>query len=131
MASSDDINSTLQNIVRQFGNWVASLNNAFPPLTASTSPVSYGAAVGTTIAQVIGTSTTRHGIIFHNPGTVNLYVFPSLNTAVTTTVIGGSILIFPGGAWELPSAMYPNVNCAWSAFATTGSSNPLTVVEFY
>jgi hypothetical protein len=131
MASADDINSTLQNIVRQFSNWVASLNNAFPPLTASTSPVSFGTTVGTTISQVIGTSTIRHGIIFHNPGTIDLYVFPSLNTAVATNSIGGSILIFPGGTWELPSAMYPNVNCAWSAFATTGSTNPFTVVEFY
>lgn len=130
MASLDDANSTLQNIVRQLSAWVSSINNAFPPLTASTSPVSTGVAISTTATTVIGTSSLRHGIIFHNPGTATLYVFPSLTTTVTTTALGGSFTIFPGGTLELPPSLYANVNCAWSAFATTGSNQPLTIVEF-
>jgi hypothetical protein len=133
MATIDDVNSTLQNIARQMGGWVGSLSNAFPAQTVSTSPIStpINSLTTTAAVSVIGTSAIRHGLIFHNPGTASVYVFPSLTTAPNYTTAGGAFLIAPGVSLEFPSSLYPNINCAWSAFSGTGSNQALTVVEFF
>lgn len=132
MASVDDVNSTLQNVARQIGQLANAFTNAAPTQTTTTSPSATAINnLGTTIATVISTSLVRHGLIFHNPGTVNAYVFPSLATTVTTALVGGSFIIYPGGTLEFPSTVYTNINCAWSAWVATGSSQPLTIVEFF
>lgn len=132
MATIDDINSTLQNVAQQIGLLAKTMINAAPAQTTTASPKSTSINnLGTAIATVIGTSTLRHGIIFHNPGTVNVYLFPTLNTAVATNAVGGAFIILPAGSLSLPSTTFPNVNCGWSAWATTGSNQPLTVVEFF
>lgn len=133
MATIDDINSTLQNIAKQLGYAAQSQQNAWPNETIATSPVSTPInSLSTTASVVIAASTTRHGLMFHNPGTASVYVYPTLaSTAPTTTTVGGSFLILPGGTLEFPPALYPNVNCGWSAFSGTGSSQALTVVEFF
>lgn len=134
MASADDINSTLQNIARQLGAQAQSQANATPNATASTSPVSYpynniGTASATT---VIVANATRYGLLFHNPGaTASIYVYPSAMTSVpSTTSLGGTFIIFPGGTLSFPSTQFANANGAWSAFSGTGSNQPFTVVEF-
>jgi len=132
MTDATDINSTLQNIARQLGASAQSQQNAWPNQTAATSPLSTPCSLSTTASVVIAASTTRHGLMFHNPGTASVYVFPSLtSTAPTTSAVGGSFLILPGGTLEFPPSLYPNVNCGWSAFSGTGSAQALTVVEFY
>ena len=81
----------------------------------------------------------RHGLIFHNPGTADAYIFPTIvyafpaltTTAPTSAVLGGSIKIAAGSSWLLPSSNYANVNCGWSGLSTTGSGQPFTIVEFY
>lgn len=134
MASADDINSTLQLIARNLGAQVQSQANATPNATASTSPVSYpynniGTASATT---VIGVNASRYGLLFHNPGaTASIYIYPSAMTSVpSTTALGGTFVIYPGETLPFPSTQYANANCAWSAFAGTGSNQPFTVVEF-
>jgi hypothetical protein len=133
MATIDDINSTLQNIAKQLGYAAQSQQNAWPNQTAATSPISTPInTLSTTASVVIAASTTRHGLMFHNPGTASVYVYPTLaSTAPTTTTVGGSFLILPGGTLEFAPALYPNVNCGWSAFSGTGSAQALTVVEFF
>lgn len=133
MTDATDINSTLQNIARQLGAQAQSQQNAWPNQTAATSPLSTPInSLSTTASVVIAASTTRHGLIFHNPGTASVYVYPTLaSTAPTTASVGGSFLILPGGTLEFPPSIYPNVNCGWSAFSGTGSSQALTVVEFF
>lgn len=127
----NDTNS-LQNIARQLGILANAFANAAPAQTTTASPAATPINnLGTAIATVLSTSLLRHGLIFHNPGTVNVYVFPSLATAVTTTTIGGSFVIYPGGTLDFPSTVYTNINCGWSAWATTGATNPLTVIEFF
>jgi hypothetical protein len=134
MATPDDINSTLQNIARQLGNWVSSQSNAVPMAIASTSPVSYPFNnIGTTTATtVVAANTKRHGLIFHNPGaTASIYVYPSaMTSAPTTSALGGTFVIYPGSTLSFPSPLFANVNGAWSAFSGTGSGQPFTVVEF-
>jgi hypothetical protein len=134
MATIDDINSTLQNIARQLGNWSQSQSNATPFATASTSPISYPFNnIGTaTATAIIAANTNRYGLIFHNPGaTASIYVFPSAMTvAPTTSTLGGSFVIYPGSTLSFPSTVFANANGAWSAFSGTGSNQPFTVVEF-
>ena len=140
MANIDDINSTLQNIARQLGAHAQSVSNATPDATATSSPASYAINnLGTTAATVIAPNADRYGLMFHNPGTANVYVYPTTvysypamtTTAPTTAIVGGSLLIYPGGTLSFPSTIFANVNCGWSAFSGTGSNQALTVVEFY
>lgn len=133
MAGADDVNSTLQNVARNIALWAQSAVNALPIATTTSSPQATPVNnLGTTATSIIGSSTTRHGLIFHNPGTANVYVFPSLtSTSPSSTTLGGSLLIAAGSSVVFPSAQFPNINCGWSAFATTGSNQPFTILEFF
>ena len=133
MTDATDINSTLQNIARQLGNWAQVQSNATPAATASTSPVSYPYNnIGTSSATtVIAANVSRFGLIFHNPGTASIYVYPSnMTSAPSFGSVGGSFIIYPGGTLSFPSPLFANVNGAWSAFSGTGSNQSFTVVEF-
>lgn len=133
MASADDINSTLQNIAKQLGNWAQSQNNCFPVPTTATSPVVIGYNALSTAAMTVAlATTTRKGLIFHNPLLNHVYIYPSnMTTVPTTTAFGGSIVLHPGATWELPPSIYPNNNVAWMAYVATTTSVALTVIEFF
>ncbi len=133
MATIDDINSTLQLIARNLGAQVQSQVNSTPNATASTSPVSYPFNnIGTSTATaIIAANATRYGLLFHNPGTASIYVYPSaMTSAPTFAAVGGSFVVYPGGTLSLPSPLFANTNGAWSAFSGTGSNQSFTVVEF-
>lgn len=131
--ANDDMISTGQNIVRQIGQFAQSIANTNPAATTTASPRALGFnSITTTAAVIVSNSTTRHGLIFHNPGTANIYVFPTaITTSPTTAIVGGSFIIYPGGTLTFSPLIFPNVNCSWSAFSGTGSSQALTVVEFF
>lgn len=128
-----DLVSTQKGGVQNLASLVLSFQNAFPPATATASPRATGTnSLGTTALLLVTASTTRHGIVFHNPGTASVYVFPTaITTAPTVSAVGGSFLIFPGGSLSFAPTQFPNVNCSWSGFAATGAANALTIVEFY
>src|SRR6266496_3193676 len=130
-ASLSDLNSTQKGGVQNLGAVAQSMQNALPPATASASPVGLGFnSITTTATAVIGTSTSRHGLLFHNPGATAVYVYlTAMSPAPTTTTLGGAIQIGSGTTVTFPSVMFPNQNAGWSAFALT-SSCLLTVVEF-
>lgn len=108
------------------------MTNAQPAATTTTSPKFTAVNLSTTSAVVIGTSAVRHGIMMHNPGTSNIYVYQTgMASAPTTTTLGGSIVVYPGGTISLPSPSFPNINTGFSAFAATGSNQGFTVVEFF
>ena len=133
MATIDDINSTLQLIARNLGVQAQSQGNSMPNATASTSPVSYPFNnIGTSTATtVVSANTARYGLVFHNPGTASIYVYPSnITSAPTFSSVGGAFLIYPSATLAFPSSMFANVNGAWSAFSGTGSNQSFTVVEF-
>lgn len=134
MATIDDVNSTLQNIARNLAAQVQSETNAVPYATASTSPVSrpFNNLAAATTTAILAVSTSRFGVIFHNPGATSIiYIYPSAMTGTPgTTALGGTFAIATGAYLRIPSTEFANCNCAWSAFAGTGSSQPFTVVEF-
>lgn len=134
MASIDDIVSNLKNGVTNIANMASGLLNAYPAPTTTASPQATGlnSLSTTTTVLAVANNTARHGIVFHNPGTASVYVFPTaIATTPGTTSVGGAFLILPGASLSFPSAMFPNATCSWSAFSGTGSNQALTIVEFY
>lgn len=130
---SEAINE-LRNIARQLSVWSQSITNATPAATTTTSPKFTGVTLGTaSVSVVIAASTTRHGLIFHNPGgTATCYVFVTgIATTPTTSALAGALGIAPGSSVVWPSSQFTNINAGFSGFAGTGSSQPFTTIEFY
>ena len=125
----------LSNIARQLSYWSQSITNSQPVPTTTTSPkftaVSLGTASATTL--VIASSTTRHGLIFHNPGgTATCYVFVTgMASAPTTGNLAGALAIAAGSSVTWPSSQFTNINAGFSGFAGTGSNQPFTVIELF
>jgi hypothetical protein len=124
----------LTNIARQLSYWSQSITNSQPVPTTTSSPKFTAVTLGTSaITTVIGSSTIRHGIIFHNPGTTNTcYIFPTNLTPVpTTSSLAGTIAIAPGAYERWPSSQYTNINAAFSGLTSSGSGVAFTVIEFF
>lgn len=90
--------------------------------------------ITTVAAQVAAANPSRQKITFHNPGTVDIYIAPAyvVNTgtnvalAPTTAALGGCFIIYAnGGTLELSG----ECQGAWKAFAASGTTNPLTVMD--
>ena len=86
--------------------------------------------VGTTGAQVIAANPARVNITFHNPGTVNVFVYPLRNAsggtnAPTNALPGGAYVVYPAAS----ITMAGECQGAWGAFAVSGGTNPLTISE--
>lgn len=97
----------------------------------------------TTARVVANANTSRQKITFHNPGTEDIFVAPSLiqnvigtapvqpaNAALvlTNAALGGSFRVYSnGGTLEISG----ECQGAWQALALTGGgvSNPLTVMD--
>jgi hypothetical protein len=94
----------------------------------------------TTAGALVGANPSRSRITFHNPGTIDIVVFPttvlqglagggSVALAPTTSLLGGGFRIFAnGGQIQLEGAA---ARQAWQALSVSGSGNPLTVMEEY
>ena len=97
--------------------------------------------LGTSPQVVAPINVNRGSITFHNPGSVNVVVFPvlvqALNTAPTSTgsnvsltpttsALGGGLMIYANGG---QITMTGECQGAWQALATSNSGNPLTVIE--
>lgn len=87
-----------------------------------------------TAVTVAPANTNRQKIIFHNPGTNNVLVFPALvqtsgssaAAAVTVAAPGGGFLVYGnGGTLEVTG----ECSGAWKALAASGASNALTVMD--
>ena len=132
MAALDDLVSNLKNAVTNISNFVINFNNAYPAPTETVSPAATGFSLSTASSVLVASSTTRHGVVFHNPGTTCVYVYPTaIATAPTTAAPGGSFLILPAATLSFPSVQFPTGGCGWSGFAGTGSGQAFTVVEFF
>src|SRR5882672_634891 len=132
--SMTDLVSTQKGGVQNLATIGAAIGNVFAPATASSSPLATPVNnLGTTGTAVLGSSTTRYSVLFHNPSTsVSAYIYPSLAPpAPTLSAPGGATLIFPGGTLSFTPPQWPNINAAFSAFAGTGTNNPLTIWEFF
>ena len=126
-----EVVNQLQNIARQLSVWCQSITNATPAATTTSSPKFTAVTLGTATVTVISTSVIRHGLLMHNPGTSNCYVYQTgMASAPNTTVLAGAIVIYPGGTLTLPSASFPNINAGFSGYALL-NSQPFTVVEWF
>jgi hypothetical protein len=94
--------------------------------------------LGTSPVQVIGVSPTRAQLTFHNPGTVDLVVFPttvlqnvagggSINLTPSVGALGGGFRVFANGGDRVVGG--PACTQAWQALSVSGSGNPLTIME--
>jgi len=96
--------------------------------------------VGTTAMVVAQANQNRQSITFHNPGTVDIVVFPSYVQGVTTapttpanvalspttSALGGGFRIYANGGQLTISG---ECQGAWQALAVSSSNNPFTVME--
>lgn len=92
-------------------------------------------SISTTPAVVAPINGDRKKLLFHNPGTVDIFVFPSLVTnssgaivalSPSTSVLGGCFRVYANGGDRLVTGNAPT---AWQAFSASGSGNPLTVED--
>lgn len=98
-------------------------------ITTTNSPVAWTASIGVASAQIIAANTVdRVGIIIHNPGTVDLYVCPSTDSAGAPLAAGGAGSILLSSGQSLPVSGL--CSTAWNAVAASGVANPVTVLEF-
>lgn len=96
--------------------------------------------LGTSPMVVAQANQSRQSITFHNPGTVDVVVFPSqvqgLNAAPATpsnqtltptvSALGGGFRVYGNGGQLTLSG---ECQGAWQALAVSSSNNPLTVME--
>lgn len=88
----------------------------------------------TTPALVVSANPARQSLIFHNPGTVDIFVAPlfiqnsgsDLPFTPTTSQLGGCFRVFANGG---TLTLVGECQKAYNAFAASGTGNPLTVVE--
>lgn len=79
-------------------------------------------------------NTQRQSIVFHNPGIVDVIVFPSLIQTTGSSVANGATVAARGGSFLVYAnggALTVTGECqgAWSALAASASGNPLTVMD--
>ena len=122
----------LQNIARQLSAWSQSQTNAYPVPSSTISPQFTSVTLNTTTATlIVATTTLRHGMIFANPGTTAAYIWPTDATAsLSSSSLGGAMLIAAGSSVMLPSNQFPNNTAGWSGISTTAAGK-FTIWQFY
>ena len=94
--------------------------------------------ISTTPITVIGINAGRGKITFHNPGTVDIVVFPltvllgtpgggSVSLAPTTSALGGGFRVFANGGQIVLSGQAAKQG--FQALSVSASGNPLTIME--
>jgi hypothetical protein len=130
MASTDDVNSTLQGVTRNVGLMIRAQQ-----LSAS---YAIGATISlntltTTSIQVLAAAVGRSGIVFHNPSdTIPMLLAPATDAsgnaiAATFALRGGAYLLLPQSYLAVSGS---NCQLAWNAVSSTGPTNPITIATF-
>lgn len=112
--------------------------------TGPGSPLAFSSASGgkvyaynaiTTVAQLVApANTSRQKILFHNPGTVDLFIAPqyvvnsgsNVALAPTTGALGGCFRVYANGG---TLSIEGECQGAWYAFAASATTNALTVMD--
>ncbi len=128
MAGGDDLASITKGQVQNLGQLVAWASAPGQTLSSTSSPRATNlTAVTTTSVLAIATSALRRAIEFHSSdpvGNAYMWIMPG-----TTAFARRGIPIVPGGRYQVNASMAAN-NC-WYAVASSGSTNSLSVVEFF
>jgi len=94
-----------------------------------TSPTATQLSDLTTGSQtLLAADPNRHGVIFHNPGTVAAAVCPDNIAAVYGA---GSIVVLPGDRKTIVGNDRVRINCGWNAISESGANNRLTALSLY
>lgn len=87
--------------------------------------------LGTAAIQVVAANPSRRSLVFHNPGTIDVYVAPATDLngqaiALALGALGGGFLVYAnGGTLQVEG----ECQTAWKAMSASGSNNPLTVMD--
>jgi hypothetical protein len=84
--------------------------------------------VGTGSISILAPDPNRTGVIFGNPGTVNVAVTAS---NLSASIGAGSIVILPGGSKSIIGNSRVKVNCGWNGIAQSGNTNVITALGLY
>ncbi len=95
------------------------------PGVSSPNPI-LSTTLGTASIPILTANPSRRGVIFHNPGSVNIGVCPS---NLTAAIGAGSIIILPGAEVQILGNRRIKINCAWNGIAASSSNNDLTMLE--
>ncbi len=90
--------------------------------------------VSTAPAQVAPANPQRNTITFHNPGAVDIWIAPALAQTTGSSValvpslaaLGGCFRLYADGGQQVFTG---ECQGAWQAFAASGTTNALTVVD--
>lgn len=94
-----------------------------------TSPIaSTTATLGVGSTRILSADPNRHGVQFHNPGTVTIAVCPD---NVAASIGAGSIILLPGQTKTIIGNDHVRVNAGWLAAAASGAANALTALSLY
>lgn len=127
MAGADDLASITKGQVTNIGQLVAWASAPGQTLSSTSSPRATNlTTLAATSVLAIATSAVRRAIEFHSsdPANVNIWLMPG-----TTAFARRGIYLVPGGRYQVNASMAAN-NC-WYAVASSGSTNTLTVIEFF
>lgn len=94
----------------------------------------FNALDAVTPTVVAPANTSRQSVVFHNPGTVDVIVFPSLIQTTGSSVANGATVAAKGGGFLVYAnggSLTVTGECqgAWKALAISGSGNALTVMD--
>lgn len=88
------------------------------------------ATMGAVWQQVLAFDATRRGVIFHNPGAIDLLVAPA-NLPSQPVNGAGAIRIYPQSeAVILAENEHDNVNSAWMGWSDGGANQPISILNF-
>lgn len=85
--------------------------------------------ISTSPIQVAAGNPSRTKIVFHNPGSVDIIVAPTLQAngqalTITTTLLGGGYRVFANGGTVVIDG---ECQTPWQALSVTGVNNSFTV----
>lgn len=123
-----DLVSITKGQTQNIGQLAAWATSPGQTLSSTASPkATVIATLGSTSTLAVASSTTRRGIEFHSSdpsGNTNIWVMPQ-----TTAVVKQGILLVPGARYQIGNALA--ANAGFSCIASSGSTNVLTIVEFF
>ncbi len=84
-----------------------------------------------TPAVVAPANPSRQTLVFHNPGTIDIFIAPSVDAngaaiAPSTIALGGCFRVIAGGGTFQVTG---ECQKPWQAFALSGVGNPLTIMD--
>jgi hypothetical protein len=132
VTGNSDLLGTQQQSVQATNNFASTVKSIFISSGSSGIGVhAFNTIASSVTTLVLSANSSRASVTFSNPGTVDIFVGPTLDAngatlSPSTGSLGGTFRIFSnGGTLTLTGA----VQTSWVAFSSSGSGNSFTVLE--